>query len=334
MTTAVSVAMATWNGEPFLRRQLDSIASQTLRPVELVAVDDGSSDATLAILHEYAAEAPLTVHVHANPDRRGAVKTFERALSLCTGDVIALVDQDDMWHPDKLAVLVDHLRRPPAPLLVFSDARLVDDVGEPTGGTLWDAVGLDRARLGRLAGARALGVLLGNNLVTGATAAFGSELRDLAVPIPTHLPAHLHDGWLAALAAAAGRLRPVDDALMDYRVHDDQHVGVPNEAYRPDAGLVRRGRTAPDFTTHLALLAALEHRLGEPRHDDTVAAATARATVRDLSRHLAVRSSLPTNTLVRAGVVGRELARGGYRRWARGSVTALKDLAALATVPS
>ena len=99
----LSVALATYNGGRHLREQLDSIARQTLLPTELVVSDDGSSDDTLAIARRFAADAPFPVVV-VTGERLGFTKNFVRAITRCTGDLVALCDQDDVWSAHKLAV--------------------------------------------------------------------------------------------------------------------------------------------------------------------------------------------------------------------------------------
>jgi hypothetical protein len=326
--------MATCDGERFLHAQLASIVAQTRRPAEVVVVDDASSDATRSILAAFCTETDVPVRVFENSTRLGPTKTFERAITLCTGDVIALADQDDRWHPDKLSVLCEELAGPSGALLVFSDARLVDDGGAPLGRTLWAALGLDAGLLDRLGSRRALGALLAHNQVTGASAAFRSRLRELAVPFPSHLPYHIHDGWLAALAAVLGRLRPARHVLMDYRVHPDQHIGVPEEQSVAPGSLVDRSRTVPDFSRHLVVAGAIRDRLASVPPEVLGDDASARSTVDDLLRYLQVRSALPPRLVPRTLAVGHELARGGYHRWASGTLTAVKDMASVATLPA
>ena len=99
---AISVAMATFNGERFLREQLDSIAGQSLLPSELVVTDDSSSPGTLDIVREFRSQVSFPVRIHKNESRLGYRANFFKAFSLCTGDVIALCDQDDVWMPNKL----------------------------------------------------------------------------------------------------------------------------------------------------------------------------------------------------------------------------------------
>ena len=100
---SISIALCTYNGERFLRKQLDSYIQQTRLPDELVICDDGSKDRTLEILEEFAAKAPFSVRIYQNVQNLGWSKNFEKAINLCTGDLIALSDQDDEWLSHKLA---------------------------------------------------------------------------------------------------------------------------------------------------------------------------------------------------------------------------------------
>ena len=91
-----SIALCTYNGEKFLREQLDSIALQTLLPDELVACDDRSCDSTMEILQEFRERVSFPVHIHQNEENLGSTKNFEKAIKLCSGDIIALCDQADV----------------------------------------------------------------------------------------------------------------------------------------------------------------------------------------------------------------------------------------------
>jgi glycosyltransferase involved in cell wall biosynthesis len=97
--------MATYNGARFLREQLDSIATQTLLPYELVICDDGSTDATLEIAGQFAKEVSFPVRIYQNESNLGFADNFLKAASLCEGDWIAFSDQDDIWLPHKLATV-------------------------------------------------------------------------------------------------------------------------------------------------------------------------------------------------------------------------------------
>ena len=108
MTTA-SIALATYNGEKFLQRQLDTLAAQTRLPDEMAVCDDGSTDGTLEILRQFAETAPFPVRIFQNLKNLGPGRNFRKAFSLCEGDVTFFCDQDDVWFPEKLETLVRDL---------------------------------------------------------------------------------------------------------------------------------------------------------------------------------------------------------------------------------
>jgi glycosyltransferase involved in cell wall biosynthesis len=217
----ISVAMCTYNGSRFLKEQLQSIACQSTLPVELVICDDGSTDDTIQILSAFATQVPFDVRMFVNRERLGAVKNFEKAISLCGGEIIALCDQDDIWKPHKLAKLVEAFQNHPEAVYAFSDAEMVDDLGAPLGYTLWDAVGLQQS-LAKFSGPRQLEMLLRKSLVTGAALAFRSSLKDVVLPIPSDW---MHDGWIVSLGSTLSYGVPVPESLLFYRRHASQACG-------------------------------------------------------------------------------------------------------------
>src|ERR1035437_7615564 len=104
MTAKISVAMATYNGEAFLKEQLESIYSQTVQPFEVIVIDDGSRDSTICILEKYQKQRGLKYFV--NTENKGVNYSFSRAISACVGEYIALSDQDDVWNDTKLETLL------------------------------------------------------------------------------------------------------------------------------------------------------------------------------------------------------------------------------------
>jgi len=101
----LSIALATYNGERYIGEQLDSILRQTRLPDELVVFDDASVDATQAIVLDFARHAPFPVRFQVNSVRLGSTRNFEMAIRACGGDIIFLCDQDDVWYPDKIALI-------------------------------------------------------------------------------------------------------------------------------------------------------------------------------------------------------------------------------------
>ena len=101
-TTSISVALCTYNGEPFLSAQLRSIAAQDRPPDELVICDDGSSDGSLEVIRGFARCSRIPTRVVVNDKNLGSTRNFEQAISLCQGEIVLLADQDDVWYPYKL----------------------------------------------------------------------------------------------------------------------------------------------------------------------------------------------------------------------------------------
>ena len=124
MKDKISIAMTTFNGERYLREQLDSLYFQTLLPDEIVVVDDCSVDNTKEILEEYHKKKGLIYYI--NESNVGVNKNFEKAISLCSGDYIALCDQDDVWFKNKIEQtrrMMQEMEQESGnvPLMVFTD---------------------------------------------------------------------------------------------------------------------------------------------------------------------------------------------------------------------
>lgn len=223
--TRISVALCTYNGERFLPQQLASIQRQTRLPDELVVCDDRSTDRTVEIVHEFAASVSFPVKIVENEQTLGSSKNFEKAIRLCSGDLIALSDQDDAWCPIRLERSEQELLMHPGAGLVFSDGDLIDDQDHSLGTRLWRSFSFTRQRAGELLAGN-YDLLLKYRFVTGATVMFRATLRDRCLPIPQ---GWIHDEWIAAIAAAFSDLRPIEEALICYRQHTLQQLGSPSE---------------------------------------------------------------------------------------------------------
>lgn len=220
----ISVALCTYNGGGFLSEQLRTLAEQTLRPYEIVVFDDGSIDQTREVLERFRKNNPqMGVRIEVNPHRLGPARNFERAIGACGGEIIALCDQDDVWMPEKLAVIAREFERNPELGLVFSDADICDEAGNPLGYRLWRSVGFGGRLRRRAERGGAFDVILRQNVVTGATLAFAARLRDLVLPID---PGWMHDGWIALLISAVAPVAAIRTPLVRYRQHPGQSIGA------------------------------------------------------------------------------------------------------------
>lgn len=125
MTT--SIAICTYNGEKFLREQLDSIFAQTIAVDEIVICDDGSDDDTLKILKEYQNRFPEILKIYQNENNLGFSKNFEKAIYFCTKDIIITSDQDDIWKKNKVEETLNFFNQNPAFEAVFNDLEIVNE---------------------------------------------------------------------------------------------------------------------------------------------------------------------------------------------------------------
>ena len=224
----ISIALCTYNGERFLPRQLGSMQQQTRLPDELVVCDDQSTDRTVEIVRQFAASAPFPVRVFVNPRNLGFVANFERAISLCEGDLIALSDQDDIWYPARLERSELALATHPQVGLIFSDGDIIDDQDRAQGSRLWASFGFEGQRKQQMS-AGDYTVLVKNRFVTGATMMFRSQLRAHFLPIGQ---GWLHDEWIAPTIAGVADVLPIEEPGIRYRKHQSQQVGVTTRLSR------------------------------------------------------------------------------------------------------
>lgn len=207
----VSVVLATYNGERFLPAQLDSIVQQTYPNLEVIVVDDRSTDRTLHILQQYAAAHPY-VRVTVNDTNLGYIRNFEKGLLMASGELIALADQDDIWHPDKLKILVEARGDND---VVYGDSRLIDDNDQPLGVNFSDVRALRSFD-------SPLSFLIGNT-VSGHNMLITRELVQRSLPFPPHIP---HDHWLCFVATFTKSVLYVPELLVDYRQHATNVYGI------------------------------------------------------------------------------------------------------------
>jgi glycosyltransferase involved in cell wall biosynthesis len=317
----VSVALCTHNGAEFFGEQLHSILLQSLHPAEVVISDDASTDETLDIAEGFRrrfSEAGINLTLLRNATPLKVVANFERAVLACTGDYIALADQDDVWHPDRLLKLTKRLDSKPEIDLVFSDARLVDAHGVELGHTLFDSLEISPRTLQVLRADGGFGVLLRRNLVTGATVMFRSSLLERAVPFE---PSWVHDEWLAIIAAAHAAVDYVPETLIDYRQHHSNVIGITVPTLRRKVSRVfeKRGDRYIDLVERSDRLVQRLIQLG------------ASPPVIELARgklaHQKARANLAQARPARISAIVREAASGKYRKFSsQGNLDILRDL--------
>ncbi len=220
----ISVAMCTFNGSKYIKEQLQSIFTQSRLPDELIVCDDCSNDHTAAIVKSFAAHSAFPVRCIENEQNLGSTKNFEKAISLCTSDIIFLSDQDDIWEYQKIEKIMQAFADNKNIGYVFSDAELVDEELKSLGNTLWNVLNFNGRILQDFKQNKQVEVLIRKNYITGATVAFKAELKDKILPISDNW---FHDGWIAFIASAIGiKGLALSECLIKYRQHNQQQIGV------------------------------------------------------------------------------------------------------------
>jgi len=199
----ISVCIATYNGEKFIRQQLQSIISQLSSDDEVIVSDDGSTDRTLQIVEEL--RSPIIKIIH-NEGDHGYTPNFENALRHAKGDYIFLSDQDDVWAPNKVEVTLRSLQRYS---MVVADADIIDAEGNVIAESYFRQ---RRAHSGLI-----------NNLIRfsylGCMLAFRREVLEKALPFPPDHRQCTHDNWLALVAMTFYSCAVLPDKLLHYRRH-------------------------------------------------------------------------------------------------------------------
>ncbi len=323
MPLSTSVVLCTYNGARFLAALWESLLRQSRLPDEIVVRDDASTDATLDLLENLgraAAERGIRVRISRNPHNIGYVANFEAALQDAAGDVLLLCDQDDAWHPGKLDTQLTEFSRRPSLQLLCGNARRVDEAGRHLRLSLFDVLRVTAGETKRIHEGKGFEVLLRRSLATGATIALRRSLLDDALPVGA---GWVHDEWLAIVAAALGGFDCLESALIDYRQHDANQIGMPErglaekwaDLLKPRAAmidaLIRREEALLDRLRTLAGKVSSAHC----------------ALVAEKLAHLRTRQAMRGMPWSRFVPVLREAASGRYRRYASGWRSALRDLA-------
>mgnify|MGYP003275716470 CR=1 FL=1 len=205
--------MAAYNGEKYIREQIDSILAQQGVQVELVVRDDGSTDSTKSILDEYQAKGQLSWYTGEN---LRACRSFLHLLfNAPEREFYAFSDQDDYWHADKLITAVKKLEEcgEEKAMLYFSAKNIVDEKLKPmnTADTAVHNVSYNAAVL--------------NCVASGCTMVFNLEAKKLAASfMPEH--ATMHDAWIYRLVNAFGKVVYDSVPHIDYRQHGNNVVGA------------------------------------------------------------------------------------------------------------
>lgn len=208
----ISVCMATYNGELFIREQLSSILPLLSDQDELIISDDGSTDMTLEIIKSY--EDPRIILLD-NKVFNSPIFNFENAMSKVSGDVIVLSDQDDIWKANKLIKIREKFQGLDNNVeLKMFNGNCIDAEGSIIRDDLFFYLSVKDGLYSNIV----------KNSFMGCNMSFSKKLLDYALPFPRRIP--MHDVWLASCAYVFGNVEFVNEKVFSYRLHDGNYTGA------------------------------------------------------------------------------------------------------------
>lgn len=199
----ISVCIATYNGEKFVKQQIDSILPQLFEGDELLISDDNSTDRTVEIIKQIP---DCRIKISYNKEQ-GYTSNFENALRQASGDIIFISDQDDIWTPNKVAVCLNELTNYD---IVVSDSYIINENNEIISDSYFKLRNVKKTCFGNLIKFSYLGCCF----------AFRSEILNKAIPFPSNRKLCTHDNWLFLIGSFYYKHKVLSEKLIYYRRHD------------------------------------------------------------------------------------------------------------------
>ncbi len=211
MNKLISIAMTTYNGEKFLKEQLNSIINQTYKNLEIIICDDCSTDNTINIINEYK-EKDERIQLYVNEKNLGFSKNFEKAISLCKGEYIALADQDDIWKLNKIELMVTNIEKA---TLIYGNEELIDENNNLIARSFFEATEY-------IPGEDNYKKFFVDCCIYGHNMMFKREIVNNILPIPLKF----YDVWISLIAAKKGKIKYLDNIVGSYRQHLQSVSGI------------------------------------------------------------------------------------------------------------
>ena len=223
----IDILMATYNGEKYLKEQLDSILNQTYSNFRLLISDDCSKDRTREILKEYE-QKDNRIKVFYQETNLGYVKNFEFLLNQVESDIYALSDQDDVWLPKKIEKTYNKMMETNSDL-VFTDLEVVNENLETIYPSYNDFMNLYR-KIKENKDSYLMEYLY--NTITGCTLMSKKSFLDKILPIPTDSKYVIHDSWIGLVVSLYGKVEYLDEPTIKYRQHGNNQVGTNHISHK------------------------------------------------------------------------------------------------------
>ena len=220
----IDILLTTYNGQAYLKEQIDSILAQSNQDWRLIIRDDGSSDNSVSIVEKYAAEYPDKIKLIIDSDGNlGANLNFGRLLEQANAGYIMFSDQDDVWLPNKIELTLNVMKAteqiyPDKPVLIHTDLKVVDSDLNIIADSMWSYQKLS-PEIGD-----DLSKIMAQNVVTGCTMMINRKASDVSTPIPAE--AIMYDWWIAMNVARYGKIVYLSAPSILYRQHSDNRIGA------------------------------------------------------------------------------------------------------------
>ena len=216
----IDILLATYNGEKYIKEQLESILNQSYTNISVIISDDKSTDSTVQILKEYE-KKDNRIKVFTQETNSGYIKNFEFLLKQVTSDYYMLSDQDDVWLKDKVSKSYEKLTKENLDL-VFSDLEIVDKDLNTIHDSMFRFLKIDQ----RIRKYNDFRLIYLDNCVTGCTIISRKKFLDLILPLPNTTKYLVHDYWIALVISMHGKFSYVEETLIKYRQHGNNEIGT------------------------------------------------------------------------------------------------------------
>lgn len=258
----ISILLSTYNGEKYLKEQLESILSQSFNDFKVLVRDDGSTDNTVTILKKYQKIYPNKIDILAdNGENLRSSRSFMKLLENNVSDYVMFADQDDVWNADKIEKTyqkmqeIENMYGKNTPLLIHSNLTVTDQKLDILAPSFWKFQNINPNK-------QKLSDFLVDNNVTGCTMMINRALAEKVQTIPQE--AIMHDWWIAMVASVFGKIAYIDEPLMLYRQHGKNDTGAKKYGVQY---FIRKFFTKPSFEKYIEqskiYLALYGHELDE-----------------------------------------------------------------------
>lgn len=238
------ICLATFNGEKYIKEQIESIQNQSVKNWSLLIRDDGSTDDTIRIINEISKTDNRITIIEDKKGNIGVIKSFSAILGEAltqNPDYIWFCDQDDVWLPNKMHAMLNSIIskneiNESTPILAHSDLRVVDQnliqIDESLIHLIDEKYGVSPKNV-------SINNLLHRNYISGCACVINKKLAEISYPFPNGII--MHDWWLSLLALITGEIIYIDDKLINYRQHGNNNIGsVKKKSYINHAKHLRR----------------------------------------------------------------------------------------------